>query len=70
MQQAEASVVSQKSLGGGAWGPGLGAQGLGPGPPGAWDPASKILGPKPSHRRSEKSPGGRQAKGGFHPLRY
>ena len=41
VQQAEASVVSQKSLGGGAWGPGLGAggcRGLVPGPAVFWGP--------------------------------
>ena len=48
----------------GAWGPGLGAQGLGPGPPGPWGRGLQGLGAGPPFFVVlKKSLGGRQAKG-------
>ena len=54
MQEAVSSILMGK-LGPGA------SRGLGPGFAGAWGPAPQKL--RLNFRRSEKSPGGRQAKG-------
>ena len=64
VQQTEASVVSQKSLGGGAWGPGLGAGGAG-GWAGDFSSFLKSLlggGRRGGRRLQRWEPGGKQAR--------